>query len=689
MAEVGGRDRLIMAGLVVLGLFTVLAGVLSGRSTIDYVLTRDARDAALTWANQLDDRLRASDIDGLKVLDTAAVQNIMNQRSVDPATLPPGATVRGDGFNLIDRFNQLTDGWLLGNIDDDTGQFASRRDGFAILAPTGEAIALGGGLSSQDLAAILRQGDVKAALTSATLNDSIGLVNLSGYDDVRLALVPVTRNGDLSRIYAFTVDQAAAASLTNIALTVVTLTTSLLIVMGFSVPAAIASRRIRERWLAEDKIRFLAMHDSLTGLPNRLQFNQHLERAVSRAKRHGTQMAVLCLDLDRFKDVNDTLGHATGDALLEEVAARLKENVRDVDLVGRLGGDEFAIVAEEVETPEGAMRLARRVCNALGAGYDVNGHEITTSASIGIALGPLAGEPIEVLMKNADLALYRAKDDGRNTFRFFEPAMDAALQKRRRIENDLRNALRKNQLYLDYQPQFGLEDGRLTGYEALVRWWHPTEGEISPSVFIPIAEETGLIVPLGEWILKSACTYATTWPLDTKLAVNLSPAQFKTQDVYSLVQRVLAETGLEPSRLELEITEGIVLQNTEAVIETLTKLDQLGVSIAMDDFGTGYSSLSYLTRLPVKKIKIDRSFIDTLGSSPQNSAIVSSIVGLGQSLHVEITAEGVETESQAALLKQWGCDQVQGYYYGRPETEVPEDDADGTPLDIGSRPLVA
>jgi len=689
MAEVGGRDRLIMAGLVVLGLFTVLAGVLSGRSTIDYVLTRDARDAALTWANQLDDRLHASDIDGLKVLDTAAVQNIMNQRSVDPATLPPGATVRGDGFNLIDRFNQLTDGWLLGNIDDDTGQFASRRDGFAILAPTGEAIALGGGLSSQDLAAILRQGDVKAALTSATLNDSIGLVNLSGYDDVRLALVPVTRNGDLSRIYAFTVDQAAAASLTNIALTVVTLTTSLLIVMGFSVPAAIASRRIRERWLAEDKIRFLAMHDSLTGLPNRLQFNQHLERAVSRAKRHGTQMAVLCLDLDRFKDVNDTLGHATGDALLEEVAARLKENVRDVDLVGRLGGDEFAIVAEEVETPEGAMRLARRVCNALGAGYDVNGHEITTSASIGIALGPLAGEPIEVLMKNADLALYRAKDDGRNTFRFFEPAMDAALQKRRRIENDLRNALRKNQLYLDYQPQFGLEDGRLTGYEALVRWWHPTEGEISPSVFIPIAEETGLIVPLGEWILKSACTYATTWPLDTKLAVNLSPAQFKTQDVYSLVQRVLAETGLEPSRLELEITEGIVLQNTEAVIETLTKLDQLGVSIAMDDFGTGYSSLSYLTRLPVKKIKIDRSFIDTLGSSPQNSAIVSSIVGLGQSLHVEITAEGVETESQAALLKQWGCDQVQGYYYGRPETEVPEDDADGTPLDIGSRPLVA
>ena len=349
-----------------------------------------------------------------------------------------------------------------------------------------------------------------------------------------------------------------------------------------------------------------------------------------------------------------------------------KESVRESDLVGRLGGDEFAIVAEDINAPEDAMRLARRVCTALGESYHVNGHELTISASIGIALGPVDGEPSDALLKNADLALYRAKEDGRNTFRFFEPAMDAALQKRRRLEADLRAALRKNQLYLDYQPQFDLETGRLTGYEALVRWWHPTEGEISPTTFIPIAEETGLIVPLGEWILRTACSYATTWPLDTNLAVNLSPAQFKTQDVYGLVRRVLSETGLEPQRLELEITEGIILQNTEAVLETLQRLDQLGVLIAMDDFGTGYSSLSYLTRFPVKKIKIDRSFIDTLGTSPQTSAIVSSIVGLGQSLHVTITAEGVETEGQAAMLKKWGCDQVQGFYYGKPEADVPE-----------------
>jgi len=548
------------------------------------------------------------------------------------------------------------------------------------LTPKGTALAVGGKLSPESLDAALRQSDVKSAIARATSEDRVELADLADNGDVSLAFVPVMEGDKLARVYAFTVDQSAAASLTNLALTVVTLTTSLLIVMGFSVPAAIASRRIRERWLAEDKIHFLAMHDALTGLPNRVQFNQYLERAVARAKRHGNLMAVLCLDLDRFKNVNDTLGHATGDALLEEVSARLRENTRDVDLVGRLGGDEFAIVAEEIDTPEDAMRLARRICTALAAGYQVNGHEVTTSASVGIAMGPLEHEPNDVLLKNADLALYRAKEDGRNTFRFFEPAMDAALQKRRRLENDLRNALRKNQLYLDYQPQFGLENGKLTGYEALVRWWHPSEGEVPPTTFIPIAEETGLIIPLGEWILKTACSYATTWPLDTKLAVNLSPAQFKTQDVYALVRRVLAETGLEPDRLELEITEGIILQNTESVIETLTKLDQLGVSIAMDDFGTGYSSLSYLTRFPVKKIKIDRSFIDTLGSSPQTSAIVSSIVGLGQSLHVTITAEGVETEGQAAMLKKWGCDQVQGYYYGRPEAEVTEDEQSDTPL---------
>ncbi len=393
---------------------------------------------------------------------------------------------------------------------------------------------------------MLAQSNVRDALALSRHDDAVAVARTDEAGDTRVAFVPVMQDGKIARIYAFFLDQSAAAALTNVALTVATLMTSLLIVLGFSVPAAIASRRIRERWLAEDQIRHLALHDSLTGLPNRLQFHQHLDRAVARAKRHGQLMAVFGLDLDRFKDVNDTLGHATGDALLEEVAARLKESVRESDLVGRLGGDEFAIVAEDINAPEDAMRLARRVCTALSETYHVNGHELTISASIGIAIGPVDSEPSDTLLKNADLALYRAKEDGRNTFRFFEPAMDAALQRRRRLEADLRAALRKNQLYLDYQPQFDLETGRLTGYEALVRWWHPTEGEIPPTTFIPIAEETGLIVPLGEWILHTACSYATTWPLDTNLAVNLSPAQFKTQDVYGLVRRVLNETGLEP-----------------------------------------------------------------------------------------------------------------------------------------------
>ena len=570
---------------------------------------------------------------------------------------------------MVEEFNRLT-GWALSRISKD--EFVSKLQGFAVLGADLTPLAVGGALSADALNTMLAQEESKQALAEAIQDDAVVTAAMPGDGHVRLAFVPATEDGKVARVYAFAVDQSAAAALTNLALTVVTLSTSLLIVMGFSVPAAIASRRIRERWLAEDQIRYLAMHDSLTGLPNRLQLRQHLDRAVARAKRHGHLMAVFCLDLDRFTNVNDTLGHATGDALLAEVSARLRESVRESDLVGRLGGDEFAIVAEDLEAPEDAMRLARRVCTALGEPYHVNDHEVTSSGSIGIAIGPHDSEAPDVLLKNADLALYRAKEDGRNTFRFFEPAMDAALQKRRKLENDLRNALRKNQLYLDYQPQFDLVTGRLSGYEALVRWWHPGEGEIPPTTFIPIAEETGLIVPLGEWILKTACSYATTWPLDTKLAVNLSPAQFKIQDVYGLVRRVLTETGLEPERLELEITEGIILQNTDAVFDTLTRLDQLGVAIAMDDFGTGYSSLSYLTRFPVKKIKIDRSFIDTLGTSEQTSAIVSSIVGLGQSLHVTITAEGVETEGQAAMLRKWGCDQVQGFYYGKPDADVPE-----------------
>ena len=685
MNDLGARDRWVMAGLVILGLLTVVAGVFSGRSAIDFALGKDARDAALNWSAQIEKALASGTSIDPTVLDRKVrilQPDSLRTGSSQPLTLPAAAGFASDAPGLI---GGLGVDWLLGNGEEQRDQFVSQLEGFAVLSPQRKPLAVAGDIPADKVPALFAQKEIANAFANAVAHKSVELVPLPQKSAESVAFVPVMAGSAVDRVYAFRIDQAGAAALTSVALTVVTFTTSLLIVMGFSVPAAIASRRIRERWLAEDQIRYLALHDALTGLPNRVQFRQHLDRAVARAKRHGRLMAVFGVDLDRFKHINDTLGHAAGDSLLEEVSARLKENVRETDVVGRLGGDEFAIVAEDIDAPEDAMRLARRVCTALAESYRCNGHDVTTSASIGIALGPIDGEPVETLMKNADLALYRAKEDGRNTFRFFEPAMDAALQKRRRLESDLRAALRKNQLYIDYQPQFDLESGRLTGYEALVRWWHPSDGEIPPSVFLPIAEETGLIASLGEWILRTACSYATTWPSDTTLAVNLSPAQFKTQDVVGLVRKVLDETGLDPHRLELEITEGVLLQNTEAVIEVLTRIDQMGVSIAMDDFGTGYSSLSYLTRFPVSKIKIDRSFIDTLGTSPQTSAIVSSIVGLGQSLKVTITAEGVENEGQAAMLREWGCDQVQGFYYGKPATEVKEEPA-SSPI---KRPLVA
>jgi len=677
MKEVGARDRWVMGGLVALGLLTVAAGVASGRSTVDYVLSKDAREAALNWAAEINKSLPAfangtSQLLGytLDVLDPGALAG----EAGTPAMLPSRATPKHE-FNLVEPISRLLTRWSSGTQSDTQSateaESVSRLDGFAILGANRLPLAVTDNLSPATLETLLGRGEVKAALAHAVARNAVTPALIPGAEQ-RLVFVPAMANGKIERIYVLALDQSAAASLTNVTLTVAIVSTSLLIAMAFCVPAAIASRRIRERWMAEDRIRYLALHDSLTGLPNRVQFNEHLNHAHARAKRHGQLMAVFALDLDRFKNVNDTLGHATGDALLAEVSARLKENIREADLVGRLGGDEFAIVAEDLAAPEDAMRLARRICSALAEPYHVNGHDVTTSASVGIAIGPLDRETPDALLKNADVALYRAKEDGRSTFRFFEPAMDAALQRRRRLENDLRIALQKNQLYLDYQPQFDLVTGKLTGYEALVHWWHPSEGEIPPSSFIPIAEETGLILPLSEWILKTACAYATSWPPDTKLAVNLTAAQFKAQNVFELVRKVLAETGLEPERLELEITENIILQNTDAVIETLKRLDQLGVSIAMDDFGTGYSSLSYLTRLPVKKIKIDRSFIDTLGTSEQTCAIVSSIVGLGKSLHVTITAEGVETESQAEILRKWGCNQVQGFYYGTLDAEVPQ-----------------
>jgi diguanylate cyclase (GGDEF)-like protein len=415
----------------------------------------------------------------------------------------------------------------------------------------------------------------------------------------------------------------------------------------------------------EQRLEHMAHHDALTNLPNRLRLRQAMESELARVQR-GESVAVLCLDLDHFKSVNDTLGHPVGDRLLEAVAERLRQNVRDVDIVARVGGDEFAIVQVAAEQPRGAIILADRLIETLAKPFDLDGHQVVIGTSIGIALAPLDGLDTDQLIKNADMALYRAKADGRGVFRFFEPEMDAKMQARRTLEIDLRKALAEGEFELFYQPLVNLASNEVSGFEALLRWNHPTRGLVPPSEFIPIAEEMGLIVPLGERILRQACAEAAGWPDDIKVAVNLSPVQFKSKTLALAVTSALASSGLPPHRLELEITESVLLQDNEATLTTLHQLRQLGVRISMDDFGTGYSSLSYLRSFPFDKIKIDQSFVRDLSGKEDSLAIIRAVAGLGRNLGMATTAEGVETREQLGYLRQEGCTEVQGYLFSRP-----------------------
>ncbi|HLH12073.1 MAG TPA: EAL domain-containing protein [Methylovirgula sp.] len=421
---------------------------------------------------------------------------------------------------------------------------------------------------------------------------------------------------------------------------------------------------VTEQRRAEERIVFMAHHDGLTDLPNRLLFAERIEQAISQIGRTGEYFAVLTLDLDHFKQVNDTLGHPIGDALLRAVAERLTFCVREVDTVSRLGGDEFAILQCGLEKPEKAAVLARRIIEVLSAPYEIEGQRVTTGVSIGISIAPTDGTSYEKLLKNADVALYLAKADGRGTWRFFEPEMDVRLQVRRTLELDLRDALANEEFEIFYQPIYDLSESTINGFEALLRWRHPTRGLVSPADFVPIAEEIGLIVPIGEWVLRKACAEANSWPQRIKVAVNVSAAQFKNERLVKTVTDVLALTGLQPSRLELEITESVLLANNVATLRTLHELREIGVRISMDDFGTGYSSLSYLHSFPFDKIKIDQSFVRTMSDKESGSrTIVHAVVALGSSLGIRTTAEGVETKEQLSLLRRAGCNEVQGYLF--------------------------
>ena len=421
---------------------------------------------------------------------------------------------------------------------------------------------------------------------------------------------------------------------------------------------------ITEQRRSELKIAHMAHHDALTGLANRVLLNQRLEHALARCARD-EMAAIHHVDLDQFKAVNDTLGHPGGDKLLKMVADRLRMLVRDGDTIARMGGDEFAIV-QVAAGPADATALAQRVIAAIGEPFDIDGHRTGVGASIGIAVGPGDGQTPDELLRNADLALYRAKADGRGTFRFFEPEMDLQMQARRVMEQDLRQALPAGEFELYYQPIVDLTSNDICGFEALIRWNHPARGLVAPNAFIPLAEEIGLIVPIGEWVIQQACATAALWPEQMHVAVNISAVQFRSAGLLDAIRHALAASGLHPTRLEIEITETVLLQDKEATLATLHRLRGLGVRIAMDDFGTGYCSLTYLQSFPFDKLKIDRSFVSNITDNAGSLNIVRAVAALANGLGMKATAEGVETREQLDRITSEGCSEVQGFLFSQP-----------------------
>ena len=447
---------------------------------------------------------------------------------------------------------------------------------------------------------------------------------------------------------------------------------------------------IEQRKQAEDRIRHLAYHDALTGLPNRALMQDRLGAALAQARRHNRMLALLFLDLDRFKQINDVEGHAVGDHVLQGVAERLKGIVRDADTVARVGGDEFTVLLPEISLAQDAVSVADRILQDLRQPVTVDHREFHATTSMGIAFYPDDAEEADSLLRCADIAMYRAKEQGRDNYQFHTAAMSAQLAERLTVENDLRGALERNEFVVYYQPQVDIGNQQIVGVEALVRWQHPSRGLMLPADFIPVAEDSGLIVPLGEWVLRTACAQARAWQKSglspVRVAVNLSGRQFQQRDLPAMVDRALKDTSLEPGYLQLEVTESVVMHDMDFTVATLDKLKAMGIQIAIDDFGSGHSSLNYLKRLPIDHVKIDRSFVRDLPTDLSDVAIVGSVVAMTRELNLKVVAEGVETEEQLAFLKDRQCDVVQGFLFSRP---VPADAvekmiAPGTPLELES-----
>ena len=429
-------------------------------------------------------------------------------------------------------------------------------------------------------------------------------------------------------------------------------------------------RDIEERRKVEESFRYLAHHDALTSLPNRALFRDRLDHAIAQANRYGYKVAVMFLDLDRFKAINDTLGHNAGDELLKIVGDRLRNCVRDCDIVARLGGDEFTIIVEDIVEDADAAVVANKILDAVAQPFNLLGHEVFITTSVGITLFPNDDHDADNLLRNADAAMYQAKESGRSNYQFYLPDMNIRARERLKMESSLRRAMERSEFTLHYQPRVDMESGQIMGAEALLRWRHAEMGTVSPSEFVPILEDTGLIIPVGEWALRTACAQNRQWqemglpPI--RVAVNLSVRQFFQRDLAELVSQVLTETGMEAQYLELEITEDSLLDSNHMNTTTLTRLKELGVHISIDDFGTGYSSLSYLRRLPIDTLKIDQSFVRDITSGSDGAAIASAIIAMASSLRLKVLAEGVETDEQLSFLRSQGCDEIQGFSFSHP-----------------------
>lgn len=491
-------------------------------------------------------------------------------------------------------------------------------------------------------------------------------------DYFAVSFIPIVRDGKVIGAFEIYLDQTADKSLYehSFFLTESILAIAILLAGGF--PVFLVYRKMLDHRAAKAEALYLAEHDNLTGAPNRRNLEQRVAGALSLARRNDQSVAALLLDIDRFKEINDNYGHQAGDAVLRAFTQRLKAACRAGDIVARLGGDEFVLLQIGSPQPHGAATLAERLTKALSEPYSVDGIELICGASVGVAVFPQDADDWDALLSCADAAMYKSKSSGRNTVSFFQPGMDAILRERRQTEVDIRRALNEGLFRLAFQPLLNCKDNRLAGFEALLRWpmgWPPK----SPDKFVPVAEEAGLMVPLGAWVLEAACRAAAAWPRPLKIAVNLSPMQFYQGDVVAMVEHALQVSGLEPSRLELEVTESLWLQNSDAVLGQLARLRSIGVSIALDDFGTGFSSLTYLWRFPFDKVKIDRSFVSEMQAEPKAAAIVYSVVALAKTLQLTVTAEGVETRAQARALLEAGCDQAQGYLFSRP---LPADGAE-------------